>query len=299
MNVYDEPKRNIYTEIKREFIEDTNTPKTNILNNKYRLIKIKQKGAFGSVYESIDITTGKTVAIKQINNEFSSCIDTEIKANNILNKAGCLHITKMLNHFSDEKSSYLVFEYSEIGDVITFAENHYSEYSEFVDKYTRDIIRDVCIALFCCHKNNICHRDVKPENTLIFKVEDKVIYKLCDLGLSECSSKQVLEGAGTKQYTAPEVYSNTGHYCDKSDMWSVGIMAYSLRYLRTPYGDMLANERTPEYIFSRESLADYFYSAINRIKEEDFRSFLLGLLNIDPNKRMTAREALKHPFLKR
>lgn len=196
----------------------------------------------------------------------------------------------MIDYFEDEIAVYIVFEYSNIGDVTSYLDIHQNVLKKL--DFTKLVIQQTCQALKFCHENKICHRDIKPENVLVFSDLNNnnypVSFKLCDLGLSECSSIRQSKWSGTRKYMAPEILGLTPYYCDKSDMWAVGIFAYFVHFFRIPFdGDQF-----------RDSEFEEIMKRCNKIQNLFFKDFLLKLLTIDPNKRMTAKQALEHPFLK-
>lgn len=276
------------------------------LDSIYRIEKKLGMGGFGVVYKAIDKQTGELFAIKQIskknknlNKDVVSLILNEIEINIIL--FDCEYIVKMKRNFQTEDSFYLVFEYSNMGDLYYEMERHYKQNRSepptiFIpEKQIKNIIRDVCKALKCCHKNNVCHNDIKPENILMFrnpKEPNEYIYKLCDLGLSTKNrNKKEKIQVGTRGYIAPEIWNNEEGYCDKTDLWALGILIYQL----FTYENILPDTKS-EFLSQLNYLENKF--RFKKQISEEAKSLILGLLKVKPEERLTIEGVLNHPFLK-
>ena len=265
----------------------------------YKIENHLEKGASGSVFRGIEIATGRNVAIKKIAIENKSCADNEIKANIVLGKNK--YITEMLDHFEDERYVYLVFEYTSYGDVVNYLNNgmHRKDLP-----LVRKIIRDVCKGLLYCHSKNICHKDIKPENILVFndEIKDENYFKLCDLGLSDCFDKPTLIRGGTANFMAPELSNlKIPYFCNESDMWSVGITTYYIYFLKPPYREEWNDDDDNNmdiYIENNDENLEMVLDFIDaKYVDKFFYDFILKLLKDDPKERMTAKQALEHPFL--
>lgn len=213
----------------------------------------------------------------------------------------------MLNSFEFESDFYLVFEYSDMGDLFNYIDEKYDQIAERV-MYIRDlftqikpsivkaIIKDMCTALVCCHRRNICHKDIKPENILLFKNKGElaktkpIIFKLGDLGLAQCSLEKIKSRSGTPAYNAPELHKYEEHYCDKTDMWSIGILTYLLSSHET--------HNAFEHIEHYKNENEIEERVKANVIDVQTRSFIIGLLKMNPSERMTAEECLNHSFLK-
>lgn len=271
-----------------------------ILNDLYIVEKEIARGGFGIVYKCLNKETGEKVAIKEIFKKEGKNLDmvlNEIKIGLLL--SDCKYIVKMKGTFDNTYNHYIIFEYSEIGDLYYEIERKvnenkaYMRYKHFIpNDQVKNIIRDLCLALKCCHEKNICHNDIKPENILIFKENGEYIYKLCDLGLSSVNKdKKEKINVGTKRFLAPEIWNQDDAYCDKSDLWAVGIILYHLLTFEFIFSDVkhkfLSEIQYPSIRFSEQ----------NNISK-DAKNLILGLLKIDPNERLTIDQILDHPFMK-
>lgn len=254
----------------------------NIELNGYLIIHEIGHGSHGAVYIANEKTTNNLVAIKKISLLRNDCIKNEIKANKKLQKNN--HIVKMLKYFHTELFMYIVFEYSEFGDLFTYLMNKRSV-TEL--NFIKIVIKDVCQGLKYCHENRICHRDIKPENILLFFENDDVIFKLCDFGLAKCTTNVLKCISGTDSYIAPEVCQGEKYYCSMTDMWAVGILTYYLYNFNIPFNTRRFGDQSMEEITKN----------VSKIKEIDIKDFILNCLKLKPKERMTADQALKHIFL--
>lgn len=167
----------------------------------------------------------------------------------------------------------------------------------FSEKYAAQVFKSILDAICYCHANNIVHRDLKPENFLFENTEPNSDIKIIDFGLSKImdGSKAGLQRmktkAGTPYYISPEVL--TGNYDMSCDMWSAGCILYILLCGYPPfYGDddqeILRMVKKGVFDFDGEEWDDVSNEAKDLIKK----------LVIRPERRLTAEEALKHPWIK-
>ena len=147
-----------------------------------------------------------------------------------------------------------------------------------------------------CHKMHIVHRDLKPENILIVN-KDKDGFptiKICDFGTSKIFEKGAVQRklVGSSYYIAPEVLKK--HYNEKCDIWSCGVILYILLSARPPFGgqddnDIMERVATGVYDLESPPFDKVSASALDLIRK---------LLTMDVNERITAEQALNHPWFK-
>lgn len=169
------------------------------------------------------------------------------------------------------------------------ARGHYSEADAAV------LVRKICDAVKHCHDRDICHRDLKPENFLFETTAEDAELKVIDFGLSRMddglSAGVMTTRVGTPYYIAPEVLGR--HYDKSCDLWSIGVITYILLCGYPPfYGDtdpeIFASVRAGRYDFDSPE----WTSVSNEAKD-----LISKLLLVEPSKRLTAQEALRHPWL--
>ena len=169
------------------------------------------------------------------------------------------------------------------------------------------------------HDHGIVHRDLKPENLLFRTPEDNADLLIADFGLSRIMDEEAFHvlttTCGTPGYMAPEIFKKSGHgkpvygYSlfntnnfepptnardSSSDVWAIGVITYFLLCGYTPF-DRDSNLEEMQAIL----IADYSFTPLEywRSVSLSAREFIKRCLTIDPTKRMTAHEALSHPFV--
>ena len=168
------------------------------------------------------------------------------------------------------------------------------EGAKFAEKDALNLAIKMCSALNYLHENKIIHRDLKLENFIFTRKGAEGEIKLIDFGLS----KAYLEGehmrkvAGTSYYMAPEVLR--GDYSEEADMWSFGVVVFMLLSGRCPFGgkddeQIQANVLRGKYLFKKAAWEGVSNAA---------KDFINKLLVQDYKKRMTAKQALQHPWMK-
>lgn len=198
---------------------------------------------------------------------------------------------KLYEYFEDEENVYLVNELCTGGELFDrIIKNEY-----FNEEMAAKIFKQILMALNYCHQVNIVHRDLKPENFLFESPDDDSDLKIIDFGLSKILDggrlQRMKTRAGTPYYISPEVL--TGNYDMSCDMWSAGCMLYILLCGYPPfYGD---NNQEILQMVSR-GVFDYDGEEWDDISNE--AKDLINKLIVRPERRMTAAEALQHPWLR-
>lgn len=201
------------------------------------------------------------------------------------------NIIKLYDVFEGNRHLHLVTELCTGGELFDriIARGHYSEADAAV------LVRKICDAVKHCHDRDICHRDLKPENFLFETPAEDAELKVIDFGLSRMddglSAGVMTTRVGTPYYIAPEVLGR--HYDKSCDLWSIGVITYILLCGYPPfYGDtdpeIFASVRAGRYDFDSPEWTHVSAEA---------KDLISRLLLLDPSKRLTADEALRHPWL--
>lgn len=250
------------------------------------------RGAFSIVYRATLKSTGEAYAVKVIKkkNVKQDLHRLQIEMN-ILKAVDHPNIIKLKNLFETPETLYIVTEVVSGGELFDRIVNKGS-YSE---RDAATLIAKLCRALEYLHEKGIVHRDLKPENLLLKSEEEDNEIKLADFGLSKIVGEQVMlqTACGTPGYVAPEVLKAAG-YGKEVDMWSTGVIAYILLCGFPPF----YHDNVP-LLFESIMTADYDYPPDywDEISDEAI-DFIDSLLVIDPKQRLTATQALEHPWLK-
>ncbi|XXG51856.1 hypothetical protein AAC387_Pa03g0329 [Persea americana] len=252
----------------------------------YHVIELVGEGSFGKVYKGRRKYTGQTVAMKFILKHGKSEKDIhnlrqEIE---ILKKLKHENIIEMLDAFESPQEFCVVTEFAQ-GELFEILEDDKSLPEEQVQAIAKQLVR----ALHYLHSNRIIHRDMKPQNILIGAGS---IVKLCDFGFARAMSTNtvVLRSIkGTPLYMAPELVREQP-YNHTADLWSLGVILYELFVGQPPF------YTNSVYALIRHIVKDPVKYPDNM--SQNFKSFLKGLLNKEPQKRLTWPALLEHPFVK-
>jgi len=251
------------------------------------------KGAFSVVKLGINKNTKEEVAIKIIEKKNVEQdlhrLATEMQ---VLKSVNHPNIIKLKDIFETDTMLYIVTEVVTGGELFDriVSKGSYSERDAAM------LIKKLVAALEYLHSKNIVHRDLKPENLLLKSPQEDTEVKLADFGLSKVLGTEVMmqTACGTPGYVAPEILqtSETG-YGKEVDMWSVGVITYILLCGFPPfYNDNVAQ------LFESIINADFDYpSEYWDHISDDAIDFIDSLLITDPEKRMSATQALQHSWL--
>jgi calcium-dependent protein kinase len=182
------------------------------------------EGCFGQIYLCRENATGAKYALKCIDLEHDNLENVQHEAGIMDHLAGHTNIMAIEGILKDDRYAYMVMEFCNGGDLHSLI----TEQGYFQEEVARRLIGTIISTVDIIHALGIIHRDLKPENFLVQVVEDEVVLKCADFGLSSFfSSGQVFtEIVGSPTSMAPEVLE--GHYGPEADMWSVGVILYVL-----------------------------------------------------------------------
>ncbi|CAD8152055.1 unnamed protein product [Paramecium pentaurelia] len=253
--------------------------------------KVLGQGAFGKVWKVTHKTTGLVRAIKQIKK--SSLIKEEeqrlFSEMNILRNLDHPHIVKLFELYQDENNYYLVTEYLSGGELF----DRIKKMSSFSESIAADYIRQILLATLHCHEQNIVHRDLKPENIIFISEDPQSQLKVIDFGTSRKfdNQKVMSKRLGTPYYIAPEVLGHS--YTEKCDIWSCGVILYILLCGYPPFVGKTENQ-----ILDRVKLGKFTFDPEDwETVSKEAKEFITKLLRMDPNKRLSAKQALDDPWL--
>ena len=265
---------------------------TNNKNN-YKRTKILGQGSFGTVFlvkHKLLNTYFAMKVIKKTNKiEKDEVLMNEI---NILRKMDHPNIVKITDFYTTNTEYILVTEYCPEGELFYEIKNFAPFNEALTGWYMKQILSAVCY----CHKLKIIHRDLKPENILISKKNKNGfnLVKVIDFGTAIIFNKNKNDKSltGSVYYICPEVLSKNRNYTEKCDVWSCGIIMYILLTGLPPFNGDSDEEIVTKIKNGRFNMEKYPWPIIS----SQAKDLIKKLLEFDPNKRVTAEEALNHPW---
>ncbi|XP_077218882.1 CDPK-related kinase 7-like [Tasmannia lanceolata] len=203
---------------------------------------------------------------------------------------GHKNLVQFYDAHEDEDNVYIVMELCKGGELLDRILSRGGKYSE---EDAKVVMVQILNVVAFCHLQGVVHRDLKPENFLFTSKDEKSPLKAIDFGLSDFvkPDERLNDIVGSAYYVAPEVLHRS--YCTEADMWSIGVIAYILLCGSRPFW-----ARTESGIFRAVLKSDpIFEEAPWPSLSDDARDFVKRLLNKDYRKRLTASQALSHPWL--
>ena len=261
----------------------------NCLNkiNNYKMIKLLGKGSYGEVKLAIDKITLKKYAIKIYPKKAledpkkKSNIENEIA---ILKQLDNINIMKLYEVIKTDKFQYLIMEYIDgisLLDIIKKEKDHYLE-----EKRALKIFKQIIQAIDYCQSKNICHRDIKLENILTVKND---VIKLIDFGFAVMTNKETYQTllCGSPSYMAPEIVKKEKYIAQYSDIWSLGVLLYSMLYGRFPF-----KGKTQKELFENIKKGEVVFPDDIKINEKII-SLIKKIFVVSPIQRPSLKEILE------
>lgn len=274
----------------------------------YDFLETLGAGSFGTVRRAIQKSTGREVAVKIILKSrlhgHLEVVEREIK---LLSSVKHPHIVELIDSFQTKHNFYIVTQLATGGELF----DRLVKKTSFTESDACNIIFQMLDAIAYLHERNIVHRDIKPENVLYLSIADESPIVLADFGVSKqvdessTGSGKLTGVAGSFGYIAPEIYAGEGYgelyglgkggYTLSCDIWSLGVVAYTLIggyspiRAQTPQA-FLEEVRTNNFVVFHEK----YWSGIS----EEAKDFIIKSLDIDNRRRPSSASLLEHPWMK-
>lgn len=262
-------------------------------DNKYILLgEPLGDGISSEVYKALDSLTGKEYALKLFKKNYDN--SDEIKINKIISQFDNPSFIKCIDHSKE----YIVFELCK-GDIFKYVEKLKN------DKLIKFIIFKILKAVQFLHQKGICHRDLKTEN--IFLANDYSL-KIGDFGqsisfLNENNQKIFLkESCGTQRYKAPEIIYNCAYNGEKIDIFSIGVIFFSIKFKIFPFAEATHGDKAYKCIIKKDK--ENFWKIVEgRLKQipkfsKEFETLFFNMVSFQPIKRPTIEEILNESYMK-
>ncbi|KAL6471107.1 hypothetical protein MHYP_G00197570 [Metynnis hypsauchen] len=252
----------------------------------YRLLKTIGKGNFAKVKLARHILTGREVAIKIIDK-------TQLNPTSLQKLFREVRIMKGLNHpnivqlfevIETEKTLYLIMEYASGGEVFDYLVAH----GRMKEKEARAKFRQIVSAVHYCHQKNIVHRDLKAENLLL---DSESNIKIADFGFSnEFTLGNKLDTfCGSPPYAAPELFQGKKYDGPEVDIWSLGVILYTLVSGSLPFDGQNLKELRERVLRGKYRVPFYMST--------DCESILRRFLVLNPTKRCSLEQIMKDKWM--
>ncbi|XP_077097407.1 calcium/calmodulin-dependent protein kinase (CaM kinase) II beta 1 isoform X23 [Siphateles boraxobius] len=261
--------------------------------DEYQLYEELGKGAFSVVRRCVKLSTGQEYAAKIINTKKLSArdhqkLEREARICRLLKHS---NIVRLHDSISEEGFHYLLFDLVTGGELFEdiVAREYYSEAD------ASHCIQQILEAVLHCHQMGVVHRDLKPENLLLASKCKNAAVKLADFGLAieVQGDQQAWFGfAGTPGYLSPEVLRKEA-YGKPVDIWACGVILYILLVGYPPFWD---EDQHKLYQQIKAGAYDFPSPEWDTVTPEA-KNLINQMLTINPAKRITAQEALKHPWV--
>ncbi|KAL0108193.1 hypothetical protein PUN28_015038 [Cardiocondyla obscurior] len=268
-------------------------PTSTRFSDNYDLKEELGKGAFSVVRRCVQKSTGHEFAAKIINTKKLSNRDFQKleREARICRKLQHPNIVRLHDSIQEENFHYLVFDLVTGGELFEdiVAREFYSEAD------ASHCIQQILESVHHCHHNGVVHRDLKPENLLLASKAKGAAVKLADFGLAievQGDAQAWYGFAGTPGYLSPEVLKKEP-YGKPVDIWACGVILYILLVGYPPFWD---EDQHRLYGQIKAGSYDYPSPEWDTVTPEA-KNLINQMLTVNPGKRITASEALKHPWI--
>jgi len=283
---------------------------------RYIIEKKINKGGSSIVYQGIDSITNEKIIIKELQSANINKLNREI---NILDICRTIPNTiKLIDFYKKDDMYYIIFPYIECPQSRT-------QFYNFNNNEIKIFMKTILTTIKNIHNNGIIHRDIKPSNILINSPKNIFII---DFGVSDfyLPFRKFSNKIGTKNFRSPEQIVGVKGFDYKIDIWAIGIIFAEIIFHKFPFIKPEDDDKVIQHIAKLSGKSEFIkflkkynielekYSFIDDIDNEsiiydlckkcqrsilnnpDTTDLLFKLINIDPNKRISAEKALEHDF---
>ncbi|KAJ9522129.1 hypothetical protein QJQ45_005162 [Haematococcus lacustris] len=284
---------------------------------------------FAVVKKGKDKRTGEPVAIKVVDKSRYAAGDNSLEREiQVLLKVDHPNCIRLFDVYITPRKVYIVTELVTGGELL----DRVTEKGNYSERDAAQLIRQILRGVSYLHAQGIVHRDLKLENMIMSDERDDADVKIADFGLSKFFSPETVLSTmcGSPQYVAPEVLGvgdGLKEYSPAVDMWSVGVILFILLSGYSPFGELMGAKRDQQAIYQdmdRQQAPSHMLFRIvmhadddndavlfEKIKKGNYdaddpiwenisaeaKDIVAKLLTVDTKKRLTADQALQHPWV--
>ncbi|KAF7730309.1 hypothetical protein EC973_002553 [Apophysomyces ossiformis] len=247
----------------------------------YSLGEVIGEGTYGKVKLGTHKLTGRRVAIKKISKQHAPLMAREIHHHRQLRHPNIVTLYEII---ATESAIHVVSEYCPNGELF----DALTESGRFSEQKAQKWFRQLTNAIKFCHAHNIVHRDLKLENILL---DADYNAKICDFGFARYTeNKQYLETfCGSLGYSAPEVIMHQKYTGPETDIWSLGVILYTMLAGEMPFDD-------DSEIITRRKIVKGDYEIPSYFSPEA-SDLIRNVLKLNPAERLTMDQIINHPWL--
>eukprot|EP00903_Cladosiphon_okamuranus_P012731 g11902.t1 len=278
--------------IKHEFLDAESR-----VDDHYLLEKDKElgRGTYGRVIQATHRGTGrqfacKVVHVTRMEPRQVSKLYSEVS---VLRELDHPHIVRMRQVFYSKRHIFMIMDLATGGELFNLVTKNPGDCA--TESEMKRMLTNMLSAVGYMHRNGIVHRDLKLENWLMQTPGDTTGVKLIDFGLSKhfAQDQNMQQAVGSTYYVAPEVLQ--GSYGPKCDMWSMGVIAYMMVSGAPPFWGNGDAQVRAKIVRGEYDMPDVLFQHVS----SDAKDFISKLLVVDQENRMSAEQALAHPWLRR
>ncbi|XP_066578285.1 serine/threonine-protein kinase H1-like [Amia ocellicauda] len=259
---------------------------------RYDIKALIGRGSFSRVVRVEHRATKQPFAIKMIEiraREGREVCESEL---NVLRRVSHRNIVQLMEVFQSQDRVYMVMELATGGELF----DRIIAKGSFTERDATCALRMVLDGIEYLHSLGITHRDLKPENLLYYHPGTDARILVTDFGLASSSNKDrdwsMQTTCGTPEYIAPEILLRRP-YSRAVDMWALGVITYIMLSGSMPFEDDNRSRLYRTILKGKYSFAGDPWPCVSNLAKD----FIERLLTVDPGKRMSATQALKHPWI--